>query len=128
MKRILTFIVVISVGLGLISFSAVSLSRETGSKEMPDNVKAAIDKSCFGCHNTDSQNAKSKGKLDLKTLSTLAKTDQIAKLNAITKVIKESEMPPKMFLERFPDKKLTKDEADAISKWAKGEIKSLMKK
>jgi mono/diheme cytochrome c family protein len=115
------------IGLGLVSFTVLNLNRESEARVMPDNVKTAIDKSCFGCHNTDSQNAKSKEKLDFKKLDTLSKTEKISTLNDIASVIKKADMPPKKFLERFPDKKLTPDEQKAIAKWVKGEIKNLMK-
>jgi len=127
LQRTFPFILLLVLGLGLVSFTVLNLSKESAARVMPDTVKAAIDKSCFGCHNTDSQNPKPKEKLDFKTLDTLSKTEKISKLNGIAETVKKGEMPPKKFLERFPDKKLTPDEQKAIAKWVKGEIKNLMK-
>jgi mono/diheme cytochrome c family protein len=128
LKNFFPFLFFIVAGLVLVSFSFLNPVKGTSSGVMPDNVKAAIDKSCFGCHNTDAQNPKPKEKLDFKTLDTLSKTDKISRLNNIAETVKKGEMPPKKFLERFPDKKLTPDEQKAIAKWVKREIKNLMKK
>jgi uncharacterized membrane protein len=94
---------------------------------MPDDVKAIIDKSCFGCHNTDSKNDKAKEKLDLKTIDTLDKSKMIHALKEISEVVEENEMPPAKFLEKFPEKKLTDAEKKTLMDWANNEAKSLMK-
>jgi hypothetical protein len=127
LKKTFPFLLLLVLGMGLVSFTVLNLNRENAARVMPDNVKAAIDKSCFGCHNTDSQNAKPKEKLDFKKFDSLSKTEKISKLNGIAETVKKGEMPPKKFLERFPDKMLTTDEHKAISKWVKGEIKYLSK-
>jgi hypothetical protein len=128
MKNKLTLLVLIACGLGLLSFNVSRLNMNATASEMPDNVKAAIDKSCFGCHNTASQNAKAKEKLDFSTFNTLSKAVQIAKYRDISKTIQNGEMPPKKFLEKFPDKKLTTDEVKIVVKWTEKEVKKLMKK
>ncbi|HRX11226.1 MAG TPA: heme-binding domain-containing protein, partial [Draconibacterium sp.] len=86
--------------------------------DIPDNVKTIIDKSCFGCHNTDSKNDKAKDKLDLKTLGDLETAKMIHALKEINEVVEKNEMPPEKFLERFPDKKLTDDEKKILMNWA----------
>jgi hypothetical protein len=128
MKNKLTLLVLIACGLGLLSFNVSRLNMNATTSEMPDNVKAAIDKSCFGCHNTASQNVKAKEKLDFSTFNTLSKAVQIAKYRDISKTIQNGEMPPKKFLEKFPDKKLTTDEVKIVVKWTEKEVKKLMKK
>ena len=115
-------------GVILVSFTVSRLNSVSSANEMPDNVKAAIDKSCFGCHNTASSNAKAKEKLDFTALSGLSKALQIGKFREIGETIKNGEMPPKKFLENYPDKKLTVEESKLLVKWAEGEVKNLMKK
>ncbi len=100
---------------------------ESKSVNMPENVKAIIEKSCYGCHNTDSKNDKAKEKLDLKTFNTLEPTQMIHALKEITKEVNENEMPPAKFLEKFPDKKLTDAEKKILMDWANNEVKSLIK-
>lgn len=95
--------------------------------DMPDNVKAIIEKSCFGCHNTDSKNDKAKEKLDLKTLGDLEKPKMIHALKEISEVIEENDMPPAKFLEKFPDKALTEVEKKTLMDWANSQAKGLMK-
>ncbi len=101
---------------------------DTKAPVMPDNVKAIIEKSCFGCHNTDSKNDKAKEKLDLKTFDALGKKEMIHALGEIAETVDENEMPPAKFLEKFPDKKLTDAEKKILIDWAKNEGKALMKK
>jgi mono/diheme cytochrome c family protein len=101
---------------------------ETKTPAVPDNVKAIVDKSCFGCHNTDSKNDKAKEKLDLKTFDALGKKEMIHALGEIAETVEENEMPPAKFLEKFPDKKLTDAEKKILIDWANNEGKALMKK
>jgi uncharacterized membrane protein len=107
--------------------SAAEIPTESKAVKMPDDVKAIIDKSCFGCHNTDSKNDKAKEKLDLKTIDSLDKSKMIHALKEIAETVEESEMPPAKFLEKFPDKKLTDAEKKTLMDWANNEAKSLMK-
>lgn len=111
------------------TYSVSAIGTETGSKApaMPDNVKAIIEKSCFGCHNTDSKNDKAKEKLDLKTMESLSKKEMIHALKEIEKTVEENEMPPAKFLEKFPDKKLTDAEKKLLIDWANSEAKAMMK-
>ncbi|HSH18954.1 MAG TPA: heme-binding domain-containing protein [Draconibacterium sp.] len=99
---------------------------EAKAVTMPDDVKAVIEKSCFGCHNTDSKNDKAKEKLDLKTLDNLTTPKMIHALKEIGEVVEEDEMPPAKFLEKFPDKKLTDAEKKLLMDWANKEAKALM--
>ena len=106
--------------------SAAKNPAEAKAVNMPDDVKAIIEKSCFGCHNTDSKNDKAKEKLDLKTMDGLDKPKMIHALKEIGEVVEEDEMPPAKFLEKFPDKKLTDAEKKTLMDWAKNEAKALM--
>jgi uncharacterized membrane protein len=106
--------------------SATEFQTEAKTVKMPDDVKAIIEKSCFGCHNTDSKNDKAKEKLDLKTLDSLTKNKMIATLKDISETIEENEMPPAKFLEKNPDKKLTDAEKKILMDWANSEAKALM--
>jgi len=110
------------------SFVTSATETQTNSKaiSMPDDVKAIIENSCFGCHNTDSKNDKAKEKLDLKTLDSLETTKMIHALKDINEVLEDNEMPPEKFLAKFPDKKLTDAEKKILMDWANNELKALM--
>lgn len=112
--------------ISMVAFSAENPS-ETKAVKMPDDVKAIIDKSCFGCHNNDSKNDKAKEKLNLSTFDSLTKNKMIAGLKEIAEVVEENEMPPAKFLEKYPDKKLTDAEKQVLMNWANNEAKGLMK-
>ncbi len=94
--------------------------------EMPDNIEKIVEKSCFGCHNTDSQNEDAKEALDFKTMDELRKVKKITTLREIAETVEKGEMPPKRFLENYPDRKPSKDEAAALVDWAKKESKKLI--
>ncbi|MDO8951466.1 MAG: heme-binding domain-containing protein [Draconibacterium sp.] len=106
--------------------SATNNPSEAKTVNMPDNVKAIIDKSCFGCHNTDSTNDKGKEKLNLSTFDTLTKNKMIASYRKMAETVEENEMPPAKFLEKNPDKKLTDAEKKILMDWANKEAKALM--
>ena len=94
--------------------------------EMPVNVKTVFENKCFGCHNTDSRNDKAKEKLDFKTFNDLKTFKKIGTLRDIAEVIEKGEMPPKKFLERFPDRKPSDIEYEILSKWVKQKADSLI--
>ncbi len=94
---------------------------------IPDDVQQIIDNHCFGCHNTDSKNEKSKKKLKFDKLTSLRKSKQVGKLSKIAKVIKEDEMPPAKFLEHKPEAALTADQKTTLINWAESASESLVK-
>lgn len=101
-------------------------SDEKKNLEMPDKVKAVVEKSCFGCHNTDSRNEDAKEELDFKTLNDLKAFKQIGTLRDIAEVLEEDEMPPKKFGEKYPERIPTKEEEKLLSDWVKKEAKRLI--
>jgi len=130
MKTIKFPLIPMAIVICMVIFSfSYGLTAKTGTgKELPAGVKAAIDKSCYGCHNSVSGNQKATEKLDFKSLDSLSRAQKIAKYKAISETIKNGEMPPKRFLDKNPDRKLTTDEAKSITNWYSGEIKELLKK
>jgi len=114
----------------LIVFVLTSIAAKAGDGKgnIPLNINAILEKSCVGCHNTDSKNDKAKEKLDLKTFDQLDKPGMLHALKEINKTLEENEMPPEKFLAKFPEKKLTDDEKKILMDWTKSETKSLKKK
>ncbi|MCE4564858.1 heme-binding domain-containing protein [Maribellus sp. CM-23] len=122
--------------LSLLFVALFSLSLFAGETEknpvqpfgpMPDEVKAIVDKSCIGCHNTDSRNEDAKKELDFKKLDTLSKVKMISTYKEISETLEKNEMPPKKFLEKYPDKALSETEKKVLLSWAKKETKALVK-
>jgi len=126
--------------VALLTFSFVLLSYTTEEKEannvsselesivIPDDVWAVFDNKCYGCHNSESKNSKSKGKLNFDKFKDdrYSKSKIISKLGKIAKDVHKNEMPPKKFLAKYPDKTLTAEESKLIIDWAEGERKTLM--
>ena len=94
--------------------------------EMPADVKAVVDKSCFGCHHKESQNEKGRTKLSWDGLDDLSKAKQVAAMEAIIGVIKEDVMPPKKFKENYPDNVPSKDELKKVSDWANAQADKIL--
>ncbi len=121
----LTFIILMSFTY---SDSDIKYAPIAGDKfEIPTDIQEIFDKSCFGCHNVDAQNDKSKKKLLIDELSALSESKLVAKLDAIAEAVGENEMPPEKFLTKYPDKKLTDAEAKKLKEWAENAAEELMK-
>ncbi len=113
----------------LFSAPVLTATEKTPSKlfsDMPENVKAVVDKSCFGCHNTEGRNEEAKEKLNFSTLDELSTVKKLATLKHIGETVEKKEMPPQKFLERFPDKALTENEVKVLTEWVKNSTASLM--
>jgi len=95
--------------------------------EIPSDIQDIFDKSCFGCHNADTKNDKGKKKLMIDKLSDLSKAKLVGKLDEIAEVVEENEMPPEKFLKKYPDNKLTEEEAKKLVDWANNLAEELMK-
>ncbi|MFW6310316.1 MAG: heme-binding domain-containing protein, partial [Prolixibacteraceae bacterium] len=94
--------------------------------EMPAKVKAVVEKSCYGCHNTDSKNEDAREELDFKTLGDLKAFKKIGTLRDIAEVLEEGEMPPKKFLEKYPERTPTEEEQKLLADWVKKEAQQLI--
>ncbi len=123
----------LSLLLAALSFSLTSSAsgkEEPNEKaiQMSEEVKAVINNSCFGCHNTDSRNDDAKEDLDFKTWHELSTVKQLGALKDIKEVLIKNEMPPKKFLEHKPDKALSDDQKELLVVWVKEQSKSLLNK
>lgn len=94
---------------------------------IPEDVTAIMDKSCFGCHNTEAKSDKAKKNLLIDKMGTLSPVKLVGKLGEISDVVKENEMPPEKFLAKYPDKKLTEDERKRLFEWADTTADALLK-
>lgn len=118
----------------LILFFTVSAAAFAGNKsdngtslKLPENVNTIIQKSCYGCHNTGSKNEDAKEELDFKKMGGLSFMKKISVYKHIGEAVSENEMPPKKFLKKRPDKKLTEEEKEILIAWAKKEAETLVK-
>ncbi|MCK5730238.1 MAG: heme-binding domain-containing protein [Draconibacterium sp.] len=125
-KSLISTLVVLFLFASTIVF-ALEKPTVKSNPEMPENVTAIIKKSCFGCHNTESKNEDAKEELDFKKLNTLSLMKQISAYKHIGETVEDNDMPPKKFLEKYPEKKLTSEEKQVLIAWAKKEAEVLVK-
>ena len=124
MKNLFLVFTISAISLTILSFTIKNNSKALSSNtdvtvyEVPADVQEIIDNSCYGCHNTDSKSTKSKMKLNFDDLPGLKVSKQISKLMNISKVVKKGKMPLQKYIDKYPDKKLTNDQAVILSSWA----------
>lgn len=127
MKKISTILAIMFLFVFTVSIVSANPASKEKLKGIPDDVKAIIENSCYGCHNSDSRNEDAREELSFDKLEDLSKIKKIGAYKHIGETVKENEMPPKRFLERNPDKKLSDDQKKIIMDWAKKEAESLVK-
>ena len=131
-KNLIIFLPVAAFFLMLTAFQTasdkVASPNITGDEfTIPEDVSAIFDKSCFGCHNSESQAEKAIKKLVIDQMGELSKAKLVAKLGEIGDVVEKNEMPPEKFLQKYPDKALTSDEAKRLKEWTDSAANELLK-
>ncbi|HYQ57196.1 MAG TPA: heme-binding domain-containing protein [Draconibacterium sp.] len=128
MKKSILIPSVLLLMVSLVAFgSNRSNESESESEPLPAKVKTIVDNSCFGCHNTDSRNEDAKKALDFMKLDSLSTVKMIHAYKEIGEVLEENEMPPKRFLERFPDRALNDADKKLLLDWSKEQTEALVK-
>ena len=87
------------------------------SKAVPAAVTAIIEKSCMGCH-SDSGSSMAKMHVNFTKWSEYSTEEQTATGLDIAKIVNKGKMPPKKFLKKYPEAKLTEAETTTLTKWA----------
>jgi len=123
MNKIITLFSIALVAI--VSLSSLDLAENTtiisseDTFEIPENINAIFDKSCYGCHNSESSNMKAKMKLKLDGLTTMKKSKMISKLSKIAKEVEKGDMPTKKFIENYPENVPTSEEKAILIDWAR---------
>ncbi|MFK5856709.1 MAG: heme-binding domain-containing protein [Bacteroidota bacterium] len=131
MKNLTLVLIISALSITVLSFSdskkttELESSNDKVSFEMPTDVKTVIDNTCYGCHNSGSKSTKGKMKLKFDKMPDMKTGKLVGKLSKISKVIKKDKMPPKKFLEHYPEKALSKEDSELIVSWADGLVKEL---
>jgi len=110
--------------LALIVFVSAKQEKIASADDptIPSNIKTIIDKSCYGCHSDKGKSDDAKEALMWDELANYDKAKQVSVLDEIIEVIDEQKMPPKKFLENYPDKKPTDEEYANLKSWADKQI------
>ncbi len=135
MKRTVSNVLVISLALvfftGLTSMvrkrvESGALSPQEVELNAPDKVFDILESSCFDCHMSTSKNEKARKKMSFDKFSKLSPMNLTAILNDLNKATKEGKMPPEKYLDKYPEKKLTQAEIEAIAKWTSSRSKAFI--
>ena len=127
MKRVKLYgLLILVVGVVVTGLTSFKHNSGVGDKQnqqeidfdAPDKVYNILENSCFDCHLKNSKNEKAKKKLVFDNFNRLSPMSQAAKRTEIAKILKEGKMPPKKYLDNFPEKKLTQEEMNTVTKWA----------
>lgn len=92
----------------------------------PEGVHKIMENTCFNCHTSDSKNEKAKDKINFSEWNELSKATRIGKLEKISEVVNEGKMPPSKYLQHFPDRALSPEQVEMITKWANEESDKLL--
>jgi cytochrome c553 len=87
------------------------------SKPVPAAVTAILEKSCIGCHSADGSSL-AKMHVNFTKWSEYSADELASTGQDIAKILNKGKMPPKKFLKKYPDAKLTEAEKTTLIKWA----------
>lgn len=76
MKKLLIVSFAFIVGLLFFQGKSAVKSSSAAAADLPADVKAVVDKKCYGCHNANSKNEKGKAKLDWDALAKQKKVEE----------------------------------------------------
>ncbi len=115
--------------LFLFSFSSAEKNNSSDNNHpekavIPAEVHSILKKSCFDCHSDEAKKILSKSKLNFDKLDGLSEVKKISTLKKIEKEIKEEKMPPKKYVQKNPEKKMTEEEKTMVFEWIKTELES----
>jgi len=124
MKNVIIVLAISAISLTVLSFTDIkpTTNIQSGNSEVtfniPADVQSIIDKSCYGCHNSESSSIKGKMKLNFDKMPDMKTGKLVGKLSKISKSVKKGKMPPEKFLNKYPDKALTQEESNILTSWA----------
>lgn len=95
--------------------------------EIPSDIQSVLDDKCIKCHSSESSGSKSKSKLnfDKFTNGEYSNGKLVSKFGKISKMLNGNKMPPKKYLDKNPDKKLSSEESELILNWASEQSNAL---
>ena len=132
-KTFLSLLVIVAASAIVMAFTIPSGKRINPPQEkeqpvFPQEVQAIIDNSCLDCHSLTSSNEKARTKLNFSKWSELSDAKKIAKMEEIKKVVRDGDMPPLKYVNKFPDKALVLEQKNTLYKWIDEESDKLLNK
>lgn len=121
MKNVKTIISAVAVLLLIClanPMNSQDVQKEAGkSKPVPAAVTTILEKSCVGCHSDDGSTL-AKMHVNFTKWNEYSAEEQASTGQDIAKILNKDKMPPKKFLKKYPDAKLTEAEKTTLIKWA----------
>lgn len=134
MKKLVLVMAIVAMGIVISAFNQSNIAGSVAVEEefggditFPDNIKSILDNSCWGCHNSESQNEKGKKKLQFDKLNELSTSKKVSKLGKIVKILGKGEMPPEKVLQKYPEMSLTDETKSELVNWANSQKDELLK-
>lgn len=130
-KLILSVLVTFVAAFAMMAFTNPKITgfnapQEKATAVFPEDVQKVLETSCFDCHTDAASNSKAKMKLNFSKWSELSDSKKVGKMEGISEVIKSGDMPPGKYINNYPDKALSQEQKDLISKWVTDESAKLM--
>lgn len=130
-KTLLSFIVLAGATLAIMAFMVPSRINQNAPQNndaslFPEDIQKILEGSCLDCHSNVSSNEKAKSKLNFDAWGDLSNAKKVGKMQDITDIVTKGDMPPAKYLDKFPDKVMTKEQKEIIIKWATEESNKLM--
>ena len=104
----------------------VQVNPQDKTAMFPENIEKMFETSCYDCHGSDASNAKAKAKLNFGNWSEMSPSKKVGKIEGIKDVVLSGDMPPARYIEKNPSAALTKEQKDAVGKWAQEETDKLL--
>ena len=128
---LLNTFVIVAAALAVMAFTypsgkQINPPQDKPASLFPEDVQKVFETSCYDCHTAASTGEKAKMKLNFSKWDELSSAKKIGKMENISEVVKSGDMPPGKYLEKFPEKALTQEQKDLISKWITEESAKLM--
>jgi len=92
----------------------------------PEEIMNIVIHSCYDCHSGESQNQQAKTALNFSGWNEYKTAKQVQLLTEMNEVIKEGNMPPGRYLTGNPDKKLSEEQVNLMTKWTKESADKLL--
>ena len=96
----------------------MSTLTDTVVIEYKGKIKTIIDEKCYDCHSDKGDDEDAIEDLHWDKLPKLDQMDQVYALDAIVESVEKGEMPPEKHVRKYPNKKLTDEEAKLLMDWA----------
>ena len=93
--------------------------------QVPDNIQLILDNNCLQCHGTEGS-GKAKMKWNYDKMSNMKVSKMVSKLAKISDEVNEEKMPPKKYIKKHPEKKLSPEDKKLLIDWAETTAQNLI--